>query len=282
METSPIKVRRKSILFHIPIILVGLTILFILFSAAFPEVISPYSYKKQHPRDALHPPSSMYLLGTDQFGRDIFSRLIHGTRVVVLVGLGSVALAALVGVPLGMVAGYYGGWLDAIIMRILDAVLAFPVIILGLLIIASIGASTINLILTIAFAFVPRFARLTRGSVMDLKQREYVLASEVAGAQDTRLLFLVMLPNILGPVVVQSTLGIAIDILMEATFSYLGLGIQPPTPSWGNMLQHAQNYLFQAPWFVLATGFTIFLAVLVFNLAGDWLRERPDPRLRSQ
>ena len=282
METSPIKVRRKSILSHIPIILIGLMILFILFSAAFPEVISPYSYKKQHPRDALTGPSSTYILGTDQFGRDIFSRLIHGTRVVVLVGLGSVALAALVGVPLGMAAGYYGGWLDAVIMRILDAVLAFPVIILGLLIIASIGVSTTNLIFTIAFAFVPRFGRLTRGSVMDLKEREYVLASEVAGAQDARLLFLVMLPNILGPVVVQATLAIAIAILMEATFSYLGLGIQPPTPSWGNMLQHSQYYLFQAPWFVLATGFTIFLAVLVFNLAGDWLRERLDPRLRSQ
>ena len=271
----------SKLLPRLPMVIVGAALLFLFFSAAFPSAVSPYSYKEQFARDALHPPSSKYWLGTDQLGRDIFSRLIHGTRVVIVVGIGSVLLAMLVGVPLGLIAGYYGGQIDAIIMRIQDAILSFPVVLLALLIIASFGASTLNVILSIAFVYVPRFARLVRGSVMDLKNREYVWASQVAGASDWRVLSMVILPNAVGPIIVQATLGIAVAILIEAGLSYLGLGVQPPTPSWGNMLQHAQSYIYQAPWFVLAPGFMIFLAVLVFNLAGDWLREWLDPRLRQ-
>jgi len=273
--------RRKRLWAQWPMAIVAAVLFFFFFSAIFPDVVSPYSYREQHPKDALQPPSARYWLGTDQFGRDIFSRLIYGSRVVILVGLGSVALAMLVGVPLGLASGYYGGLLDAIVMRIQDAILSFPVVLLALLIIASFGASTLNVILAIAFVYVPRFARLVRGSVMALKSREYVMASRVAGATDTRILFVTILPNAVGPIIVQATLAIAVAILIEAGLSYLGLGVQPPTPSWGNMLQHAQSYIYQAPWFVLAPGFTIFLAVLAFNLAGDWLRERLDPRLRS-
>lgn len=265
----------------LPMIIVGAVIGILLFCAVFPEAISPYSYKEQHPADALHPPGARYWLGTDQFGRDIFSRLIHGTRVVITVGLGSVLLAMLVGIPLGLISGYYGGWIDAVIMRIQDAILSFPVVLLALLIIASFGASTWNVIMSIGFVYIPRFARLVRGSVMDLKDREYVYSAIVAGASDTRLLLMVILPNAIGPIIVQATLGIAVAILIEAGLSYLGLGVQPPTPSWGNMLQHAQSYMYQAPWYVLAPGAMIFLAVLTFNLAGDWLRERLDPRLRK-
>jgi len=271
----------KRVLSELPFLIVLMIIGFFLFSAAFPSLFAPYSFKEQHPRDALQAPSARYWLGTDQFGRDIFSRLIYGSRVVMLVGLGSVFLASLVGVPLGLISGYYGGFIDAVIMRIQDALLSFPVVLLALLIIASFGASTLNVILTIAIVYVPRFARLVRGTVLSLKDREYVLASRAAGASDMRLLFLVILPNALAPIIVQATLGIAVAILIEAGLSYLGLGVQPPTPSWGIMLQHAQSYIYQAPWFVLAPGFMIFLAVLVFNLAGDRLREVVDPRLRT-
>jgi peptide/nickel transport system permease protein len=271
----------RQVLQKLPFAIVAGILLFFLFSAAFPAVIARYPHAEQHPDDALTGPSATYWLGTDQFGRDIYSRLIHGARVVILVGLGSVALAILFGIPLGLMAGYYGGVIDAVIMRVQDAILSFPVVLLALLIISSFGASTFNVILSIAFVYVPRFARLVRGSVMGLKDREYVLATRVAGASDRHLLFQAILPNVLGPIIVQATLGIAVAILIEAGLSYLGLGIQPPTPSWGNMLQQAQAYIYQAPWFVLSPGVMIFLAVLMFNLAGDWLREIVDPRLRT-
>lgn len=256
-------------------------IVFFILTTLVPGLFARYSPNEQNPRDALEPPSAQYWLGTDQFGRDIYSRAIYGGRVAIFVGVGSVLLAILVGVPLGLISGYYGGIIDAVIMRIQDALLAFPAVLLALLIIASLGASAFNVVLTIAIAYVPRFARLVRGSVLNLKEREYVLASRAFGASAPRLLFLVILPNAVAPIIVQATLAIAVAILIEAGLSYLGLGIQPPTASWGNMLQHSQNYLYQAPWFVLATGGFIFVAVLVFNLAGDRLREIVDPRLRT-
>lgn len=256
-------------------------ILFFCVSAALPDLVSPYTYTEQHIPDALKPPGAQYWLGTDQFGRDIFSRLIYGTRIVMMVALGSVLIAILIGVPLGLIAGYYGGILDSVIMRIQDAILSFPVLLLALLMIATFGASTLNVIVAIAFVYIPRFARLVRGSVLELKEREYVWASRLIGATDTRVLFRTILPNATGPIIVQATLGFAVAILIEAGLSYLGLGVQPPTPSWGSMLQHAQSYIYQAPWFVLAPGLMIFIAVLMFNLAGDWLRELLDPRLRQ-
>ena len=256
-------------------------IAFFCLTALIPGLVAPFSPYEQHPQEALQPPSDNYWLGTDQFGRDILSRVIFGGRVAMLVGLGSVVLAMLVGVPLGLVSGYYGGSLDAIIMRVQDALLSFPPVILALLIIASFGASALNVVLTIALVYVPRFARLVRGSVLQLKEREYVIASRSFGATDSRLLFRVILPNAIAPIIVQATLGIAVAILIESGLSYLGLGIQPPTASWGNMLQHAQSYIYRAPWFVLAPGSFIFLAVLSINLAGDRLREIVDPRLRT-
>lgn len=256
-------------------------IAFFLLTTIVPGIFAPYPPHEQHAKDSLEPPSKRYWLGTDQFGRDIFSRVIFGGRVAIVVGVGSVTLAMLVGVPLGLISGYYGGPIDAIIMRIQDALLSFPPVLLALLIIASFGASAINVVLTIAIVYVPRFARLVRGSVLDLREREFVLASRAIGARDSRLLFRVILPNAVAPITVQATLGIAVAILIESGLSYLGLGIQPPTASWGNMLQHAQSHIYRAPWFVLAPGSFIFVAVLVFNLAGDRLREVVDPRLRT-
>ena len=261
--------------------IVLVVMIFFLLTIFIPGVLAPYSPYEQHPQDALQPPSRNYWLGTDQFGRDILSRLIYGGRVALLVGIGSVALATLVGVPLGLVSGYYGGPVDSVIMRVQDALLAFPAVLLALLIIASFGASAVNVVLTIAIVFIPRFARLVRGSVLALKEREFELASRAIGAKDRRILSHAILPNTVAPITVQVTLGIAIAILIESGLSYMGLGIQPPTASWGNMLQHAHSYLYQAPWFVVATGAIIFAAVLVFNLAGDRLREIVDPRLRK-
>ena len=261
--------------------LILLIILFFVLTALIPGQFAPYSPYEQNASQALQPPSNTYWLGTDQFGRDILSRVIFGGRVAILVGLGSVALAMLIGVPLGLISGYYGGYLDAILMRIQDALLSFPPVILALLIIASFGASALNVVLTIALVYVPRFARLVRGSVLQLKDREYVIASRSFGTPDLRILLRVILPNALAPIIVQATLGIAVAILIESGLSYLGLGIQPPTASWGNMLQHAQSYIYRAPWFVLAPGGFIFLSVLAINLAGDQLRAWVDPRLRA-
>ncbi len=261
-------------------VLVGLCNVFFLLAALLPGLIAPHSPYTQNPQDALQPPSRAYLLGTDQFGRDIFSRVVFGSRVAMLVGVGSILIALLVGVPLGLMAGYRGGHLDALLMRIQDALLSFPPVLLALLIIASFGASILNVVLTIAFVYTPRFARLVRASVLHIKTREFVTASQAVGASSWRVMIRVILPNAVAPITVQATLGMAVAILIESGLSYLGLGILPPTASWGNMLQHAQSYIYRAPWFILAPGTAIFLAVLSLNLAGDWLREWVDPKLR--
>ncbi len=261
----------------IPLMLV----LFFIGSAIVPGQLAPYSPYEQNPAVALQAPSAQYWLGTDQFGRDILSRVIYGGRVAMVVGLGSVLAAMLIGVPLGLIAGYHGGVVDAIIMRVQDALLSFPPVILALLIIASFGASATVVVLTIALVYVPRFARLVRGSVLQLKSLEFVTASHACGTPVRRILLRVILPNAVAPIIVQATLGMAVAILIESGLSYLGLGIQPPTASWGNMLQHAQSYIYRAPWFVLAPGSFIFVAVLSINLIGDRLREWVDPRLRS-
>ncbi len=260
--------------------LLGLSHAGFLLMALFPDLVAPYSPYAQHPQDALQPPSRRYILGTDQFGRDIFSRVVFGSRIALMVGVGAVGLAMLIGVPVGLASGYWGGHADAVIMRVQDALLSFPPVLLALLVIASFGASTVNVVLTIAFVYVPRFARLVRGSVQDLKTRDFVVASQAVGASPWRVMLRVILPNTVAPVTVQATLGMAVAILIESGLSYLGLGILPPTASWGNMLQHAQTFIYRAPWFVLAPGCAIFLAVLSINLLGDWLREWLDPRLR--
>ncbi len=262
-------------------VLIGLCNACFLLAALLPALIAPHSPYTQHPQDALQPPSRTYPLGTDQFGRDIFSRVIFSSRIALLVGVGSILLALLVGVPLGLTAGYRGGHWDAWLMRLQDALLSFPPVLLALLIIASFGASVLNVVLTIAFVYMPRFARLVRASVLHIKTREFVTASQAVGASGWRIMMRVILPNAIAPIIVQATLGMAVAILIESGLSYLGLGILPPTASWGNMLQHAQSYIYQAPWFVLAPGTAIFLAVLSLNLAGDWLRAWGDPKLRT-
>jgi peptide/nickel transport system permease protein len=239
-------------------------------------VLAPHDPTAIHASDGLVAPSSTYLLGTDNLGRDILSRIIYAARTSLLVALGSVLVAGVIGVPLGLIAGYAGGKIDSVIMRVLDAILAFPVILLAILVVATLGTQTINLILTIGFVFIPYFTRLVRGNVLTLKEREFVAASRASGADDRYLVTRVILPNILSPIVVQASLTMSLAVLIEAALSFLGLGVQEPTPAWGSMLQNSQLYLREAPWFVFSPGLCIFFSVLAFNLIGDGLRDLLD------
>jgi ABC-type dipeptide/oligopeptide/nickel transport system permease subunit len=239
-------------------------------------VLAPHDPTAIHASDGLVAPSSTYLLGTDNLGRDILSRIIYAARTSLLVALGSVLVAGVIGVPLGLIAGYAGGKIDSVIMRVLDAILAFPVILLAILVVATLGTQTINLILTIGFVFIPYFTRLVRGNVLTLKEREFVAASRASGADDRYLVTRVILPNILSPIVVQASLTMSLAVLIEAALSFLGLGVQEPTPAWGSMLQNSQLYLREAPWFVFSPGLCIFVSVLAFNLIGDGLRDLLD------
>jgi ABC-type dipeptide/oligopeptide/nickel transport system permease subunit len=263
--------------------LVGVAIIGVLVGVGLlAPLLAPYDPTAIHASDGLKPPSAAYLLGTDNLGRDILSRIIYAARTSLLVALGATLVAAVVGVPLGLIAGYAGGKIDSVIMRVLDAILAFPVILLAILVVATLGTATINLMLTIGFVFIPYFTRLVRGNVLALKEREFVEASRASGADDPYLVSRVIFPNILSPIVVQASLTMSLAVLIEAALSFLGLGVQDPTPACGSMLQNSQLYLRQAPWFVLSPGICIFLAVLGFNLLGDGLRDLLDVSSRRR
>jgi peptide/nickel transport system permease protein len=257
--------------------LAGLTIIVLLMIVSIlAPVLAPHDPTVIHAADGGLRPSATYPLGTDNLGRDILSRIIYAARTSLLVALGSVLVAGMVGIPLGLIAGYAGSATDSVIMRVLDAILAFPVILLAILVVATLGTQTINLILTVGFVFIPYFTRLVRGNVLALKEREFVTASRASGAADGYLVTRVILPNILSPIVVQASLTMSLAVLIEAALSFLGLGVQEPTPAWGSMLQNSQLYLRQAPWFVFSPGLCIFLSVLAFNLIGDGLRDLLD------
>ena len=263
-----------------PVLLAGTILLLVLLSTLFPGVLSPHDPNEIHPELALSPPSLDFILGTDEFGRDIFSRIIFGTRVAIVISSASVGLAFVIGIPLGLISGLYGGLADGLIMRVMDAVLAFPSLIFTILIVAALGASPFSIIVSIGFLFTPRFARLVRGSVLVLKDVEFVVASRACGAGSSRIMFRTILPNTMAPILVQITLGMALAISIEAGLSYLGLGIQPPTATWGTMLRDAQRYLYLAPWYTLAPGVLIFVVILLLNFFGDRLRDALDPRLK--
>jgi peptide/nickel transport system permease protein len=263
-----------------PVLLAGTILLLVLLSTLFPGVLSPHDPNEIHPELALSPPSLDFILGTDEFGRDIFSRIIFGTRVAIVISLASVGLAFVIGIPLGLISGLYGGLAGGITMRVMDAVLAFPSLIFTILIVAALGASPFSIIVSIGFLFTPRFARLVRGSVLVLKDVEFVVASRACGAGNSRIMFRTILPNTMAPILVQITLGMALAISIEASLSYLGLGIQPPTATWGTMLRDAQRYLYLAPWYTLAPGIMIFVVILVLNFFGDRLSDALDPRLK--
>jgi peptide/nickel transport system permease protein len=257
----------------------------LLFVALFADVLAPQSPIASDQTHTFERPSRDYPLGTDQLGRDMLSRIIHGSRISLAVGVSSVLLALFVGVPFGMIAGYYGGRLDSVIMRVMDLILAFPIYLLAIILMV-IFAPTAGLIGTIkvtgaiAIVRIPIYARLVRGSVLSIKEKEYIEACRAVGVRDWKILLRHVLPNCLAPIIVTTTLGVATSIIVEATLSFLGLGTQPPTPSWGWDLKANVSFIQSNPWISLFPGIAIFVTVLGFNLFGDGLRDALDPRLK--
>jgi peptide/nickel transport system permease protein len=259
-----------------------LIVLLLVFAALFASWVAPYAPEQQLPTEALQAPSPAHPFGTDNIGRDIFSRVIFGTRVSLLVGISSMILASVLGVGLGLTSGYYGGRLDTIFMRAMDALLAFPAILLAIFIVAVLGPSLINAILAVGIVYTPTFARLVRASALSIREKEYLEAARAIGANDWRIMFHVILRNSLSPIIVQFSLGVGYAILVEASLSFLGLGVQPPTPAWGSMLGAGRNYMSFAPWLTTFPGLAIFVTVLGFNFVGDGLREALDPYMRQR
>jgi dipeptide transport system permease protein len=265
----------------------GLAIIVLLvLTAIFADVIAPHDPIEQY-RDAfLKPPvwdeggSSRFLLGTDPAGRDILSRLIHGTRLSFFIGLITVAISVSLGVLLGLSAGFFRGVTDIVIMRLMDIMLALPSLLLAIVIVAILGPGLVNAMIAIAITYLPHYVRLMRASVLTETSKEYVTASRVAGAGLLRLMFFVVLPNCLAPLIVQGTLGFSSAILDAAALGFLGLGAQPPTPEWGSMLASALEFLQRAWWVVTFPGLAILITVLAFNLMGDGLRDALDPKLK--
>ena len=253
-------------------------IIVIILLAILAPVIAPYDPTKMNPANKLQTPSAEHWLGTDDKGRDILSRLLYGARISLTVGILSTVIGAAVGIVLGLISGYYGRWVDSLIMRICDVLLAFPGILLALAIVAVLGASTTNVIIAVAFFAVPTFARIVRGSTLSIKKLEYIDAIRALGASDLRIIFMHILPNILSPIIVQATLYIASAIITASALSFLGMGTKPPTPEWGTMLSDGRSYIRQAPHITLFPGMVIFLVVIGFNLFGDGLRDALDPK----
>ncbi len=240
----------------------------------------PYPPDEQHVQDMLQPPSKHYIMGTDEFGRDVFSRILRGATNSLKVGISAVVLASLVGITIGTLAAYIGGNFDNIVMRVMDIFFAFPAILLALAIVAALGPGMRNTILAIAIVYTPIFARVARGPTLSVKSTEFVTAARSIGSRPIYILRKHILPNITAPLIVQISLALSWAILTEAGLSYLGLGAQPPEPSWGSMLSDSRMMLELAPWLAIFPGLAIMLAVLGFNLFGDGLRDVFDPRLR--
>lgn len=259
----------------------GIIVIMIILAVISPY-IAPYGYETMILPDRLQPPNTKHLLGTDNFGRDILSRMLYGARVSLIVGLGGVAIATSIGVLLGAMAGFYSKWIDEIIMRIMDVMLAFPYIILAVALMAMVGPSLRNVILVIGITRTPRFARVTRGSVLALKEMDFVTAARSLGQREWRILARHILPNCLTPIVIMASLSVATAILTESALSFLGLGIRPPQASWGTMIADGRRFMLDAPWIATLPGIAISLTILGYNLFGDGLRDALDPKLRGR
>jgi dipeptide transport system permease protein len=266
---------------------IGLAVfVIVVLMAIFAPLIAPHLPNEQDRTLLLLPPSWMqggnasYLLGTDPVGRDIFSRLVYGARFSLFIGVVVVSLSVVLGVVIGLVAGFAGGKTDIVIMRVMDIILAFPSLLLALVLVAILGPSLMNAMMAIALVNLPHFVRLTRASVMTEKTKDYVVGSRVAGARWPRLMFITILPNCLAPLIVQATLAFSAAILEAAALGFLGMGAQPPTPEWGTMLAEAREFISRAWWVVTFPGLAILITVLAINLMGDGLRDALDPKLK--
>ncbi|MBQ8692543.1 MAG: ABC transporter permease [Synergistaceae bacterium] len=289
-NVTPELVKRKrrgalaEVLFRLsksPLAMFGLAIILLLiFCALFAEAISPYSPIKQDLMHMFETPSAEHWLGTDEFGRDILSRLIYGARVSLQIGFIAVGIALVVGGMLGAVSGYYSGWLDNSIMRVMDVLLSIPQTLLAIAIVAALGPSLMNLMIAVGISAVPTYARIVRGSVLSIRSMEFIEAARAVGSSDLRIILRHILPNIMAPIIVQSTLGVASAILNAAGLSFIGLGIQPPNPEWGAMLSGGRQYIRDFPHMTLYPGLAIMFTILALNFLGDGLRDALDPKLK--
>lgn len=260
----------------------GITIIIILILCAiFAPLIAPYAPLEINIIDRMQGPSFNHLLGTDNFGRDIFSRIVYGSRISLYVGFVAVGIGAVFGGIIGAIGGYFGGTLDNIIMRLMDVLLAIPRIILAIAIVAAFGTSLTNVMVAVGISMLPRYARVVRASVLSYREEEFVEAARATGASDIRIIFENILPNSMAPIIVQTTLGIGKAILSAATLSFLGLGVQPPTPEWGAMLSSGRQYMRIAPHLTIFPGLAIMIVVLSLNMFGDGLRDSLDPKMRQ-
>jgi len=262
-----------------PLAVSGVVVLSILLLAAiFAPIISPYDPLEQDILSRLEPPSSNHLLGTDDLGRDVASRIIYGTRISLSVGIIAVCIAVILGTTMGLISGYFKGWADIIIMRIVDIMLCFPSIFLILMVIAFLEPNILNVMAVIGLTSWMGLARLVRGETLSIRERDFIYAAKGLGLPASRILFVHILPNVITPVLVAATLGVGAAILTESALSFLGLGVQPPTPSWGNMLTTGKDYIYMAWWLSVFPGIAILITVLSFNLLGEGLRDVLDPR----
>lgn len=258
----------------------GSVLLILILMAALAPVIAPYDPIKQS-ADLLRAPSRQHLFGTDELGRDILSRIIFGARISLTVGLIAVGIAGGIGTVVGLISGFTGGALDSVIMRVIDVLMAFPGIILAILIMATLGASLVNVMIAVGISAIPWYARTVRATTLVVKENDYILSARALGATPTHIMFRHILPNVIGPVVVLATVGIAGAILAISGLSFLGLGAKPPSPEWGAMLSQARLYLRKAWWITTFPGLAIMISVFSINLIGDALRDALDPQLRG-
>lgn len=251
-------------------------------SAILAPLVAPYDPIDQNFREQLLPPCRTHFLGTDEFGRDILSRLLYGSRIALMVGILTDTIALVLGTVLGLIAGYGGRWIDGLIMRFMDIMLAFPYLLLAMMVVAVLGPSLTNAMIAIGVVYMPQYARVVRGSVLSIKEMDYVLAARAVGASPMRIAFRHVLTNCIAPIIIMATLAVGWAIVETAGLSFLGLGAQPPRPEWGAMLSRGRTYMLSAYWIAVAPGLAIFLTVLGFNLFGDGLRDALDPYMRGR
>jgi peptide/nickel transport system permease protein len=259
----------------------AIIIVVLLFFALAGASLAPYDPVAMDMGARLQPPNANHIFGTDDFGRDVLSRVIVATQVSLKVGVISVGISLTLGTLLGAISGFYGGWLDEVIMRFMDILFAFPAILLAIAILAALGPGVENAMIAIGIVYTPIFARITRGSVITVREEVFVDAARSIGASDARIIFLHILPNVIAPIIVETTLSLAFAILSEAALSFLGLGTQPPDPSWGRMLSESRGFIQDAPWLGIFPGLVIMFTVMGFNFLGDGLRDALDPQMRD-